>query len=98
METGGLVAPVASVPPDIWSYPRVWYAGAWVYLVNGAWYQPTRSGWVVFRSEPVQLSRERTRIYASRRAPAPGYAYPPPARRPPLQEPTEFGRERTPSP
>jgi hypothetical protein len=99
IESEPLVAPVAVVPPDIWAYPRVWYAGTYVYLVNGSWYQPTRSGWMVFRREPVQLSRERTRIYASRPAPPPpGYAYPPPARRPPLQEPTEFGRERTPNP
>jgi len=98
---GALVAPVAAVPPDIWAYPHVFYGGTYVYLMNGSWYQPTRSGWVVFRREPVELSRERTRIYASRRIPrTPAYGYPPPARRPtpPLEEPNEYGRERTPNP
>jgi hypothetical protein len=98
---GGVVAPVTAVPPDIWVYPHVYYGGGYVYLVNGSWYQPTRSGWVVFRREPVELSRQRTRIYASPRVPrTPTYGYPPPASRPPPppQEPYEYGRERTPNP
>ena len=63
------------VPPDIWVYPRVAYGESYAYLVGGVWYIPTRAGWMVFRREPVELSRERTRI--DRRAPrAPEYGYP----------------------
>lgn len=63
------------VPPDIWVYPRVAYGDSYAYLVGGVWYIPTRSGWMVLRREPVELSRERTRL--DRRAPrAPEYGYP----------------------
>ena len=91
-----VVVPVASVPADIWSYPRISYGGGWVYLVNGFWYQPTPQGWVMYRREPLELARERTRIYAAPRMPGvrtPQYGYP---RQAPLQEPSELGRERTP--
>jgi hypothetical protein len=91
-------APVATVPPDIWTYPRVYYGDSYVYLVNGSWFRPTPRGWVTFRREPVELSRQRVRISASprvRRTPA--YAYP--RQRPiPLEEPREFDRRRTPNP
>ncbi len=90
-------APVATVPPDIWGYPRVYYGNSYVYLVNGAWYRPTTRGWVVFRREPVELARQRTRIYASPRRPVPrtpAYGYPRPA---PRREPSEWGRQRTPN-
>jgi hypothetical protein len=93
-----VVAPVAVVPPDIYAYPRVYFGGAWAYLVDGFWYQPTPRGWVVFRREPVELARERTRIYAAPRPIAPrtpAYGFPPPA---PRRSPYEQGRERTPNP
>lgn len=61
------------VPRDIWQYPRVFYGGTYVYLVDGTWYYPTSSGWMVFRREPVELSRERTRIAPRERTPAYGY-------------------------
>lgn len=67
------------VPPDIWSYPRVFYGGTYVYLVDGVWYYPTSSGWMVFRREPLELSRERTRIAPREVAPrqrTPTYGYP----------------------
>jgi hypothetical protein len=95
----------AAVPPDIWAYPRVYYDGAWAYLVNGAWYVPTRQGWMFYRREPVELRRQRTRIYASpstispppRGTYSPAYpAYPREVRPPVRTEPYEYGRERTP--
>ncbi len=93
----GTVAPVTAVPTDIWGYPRVYYGGTYTYLVNGLWYQPTPRGWVVFRREPIELGRERTRIYAAPRRVVPrtpAYAYPRSAPTPPV----EYGRERTPGP
>ncbi len=92
-ETGDLVR-ARFVPPDIYAYPRVLYDDRYVYLVNGYWYMPTARGWFVFRREPVELGRQRTRIYASPRyypgpeapyenAPrvrTPEYGYPPPPR------------------
>jgi hypothetical protein len=100
---GGTLGPVAEVPPDIWAYPRVYYEGSWAYLVNGSWYVPTQRGWMTYREEPRELSRQRTRIYAAPRAaplprtPVPAYPreYPQPYR---PTEPYEYGRERTPSP
>ena len=100
----GTVVAATEVPVDVWGYPRVYYGGGYAYLVNGLWYQPTARGWVVFRREPVELSRERTRIYAARPAvrmtvrPAvrtPVYAYPRPVT---PREPNEYQRRRTLSP
>ncbi len=103
VEVGPAVAPVATVPADIWARPRVVYGGTYVYLVDGSWYQPTPGGWVVLRREPPELERARVRIFASpqRRPRTPAYGYPPipaPREAPPLQAPTELGRERTPNP
>lgn len=95
---GSLVAPATIVPADVWAYPRVYFGGSYAYLVNGAWYQETPRGWVVYRREPVELFRARTRIYASPARPSPrqpAYGYPRPA---PLEEPHEYGRSRTPQP
>jgi hypothetical protein len=94
------VVPATDVPVDVWGYPRVYYGDSYVYLVNGLWYRPTPRGWVVFRTEPVELSRQRTRIYATPRRPSPAvrapvYGYPRPA---PLREPTEYERRRAPNP
>jgi hypothetical protein len=86
------------IPGDIWAYPHVYFGGTYVYLVDGSWYRPTPRGWVVYRREPVELSRERTRIYAAPGPPArraPGYGYPRPL---PRREPYEYNRERTPNP
>jgi hypothetical protein len=99
---GDIVARVSTVPRDIYRYPHVVFGGGYVYLVNGYWYQPTASGWVVFRREPAELARARVRIYASPQGPTPRrpeLGYPPPAPRPPpLEEPREFRRQRTPNP
>jgi hypothetical protein len=77
-ETGAMT-PAEVVPQDIWEYPRVYYGGTYAYLVGGRWYYPTASGWMVLRREPVELSRERTRIQPDvpRRYRAPSYGYPP---------------------
>ncbi len=77
------------VPEDIWDYPRVYFNGTWVYLVDGSWYLPSPRGWYVYRREPVELARERTRIY---RAPRPAPREQAPAM------PYEQGRERRPAP
>lgn len=52
--------PARVVPRDIWDHPRVFYGGTYAYLVNGRWYFPTNRGWMVFRREPIELSRQRT--------------------------------------
>ena len=96
--SGPAVVTATVVPDDIWAYPHVFFGGTYAYLVNGYWYQPTRRGWVVYRREPVELSRARTRLYAAPRGrvpTAPGYAYPRP---PPPREPVEIDRQRTPNP
>jgi hypothetical protein len=98
---GGMVVRATAVPPDVWSYPRVYYDGGYVYLVNGLWYEPTPQGWVVYRREPVELARQRVRLYAVPRGDVlprtPAYSYPP-YRGQPRQSPEEYGRERAPLP
>jgi hypothetical protein len=56
------LAPASRVPPNIWEYPHVPYGGTYAYLVRGQWYYPTDRGWMVFRREPQELSRQRTRV------------------------------------
>jgi hypothetical protein len=97
---GAIVTRVTNVPADIYAYPHVVFGGSYVYLVNGYWYRPTAQGWVVFRREPAELAQARVRIYASPRAVpprGPQFGYPAPAP-PPPEEPTEWGRRRTPIP
>lgn len=67
------LAPAPWVPEDIWAYPHVVYGGSYVYLVDGRWYYPTPSGWMMFRREPVELSRQRTILGQGR---TPYYGYP----------------------
>jgi hypothetical protein len=86
---GGVLVPADTVPPNIWAYPRTYFDGTYAYLAGGVWYFPTPQGWMVYRREPVELSRERTRIYSApevgpyRRTPSYGFppAPPPPVRR-----------------
>ncbi len=66
---------VASVPPDIYAYPHVWYGGQYVYLVGDRWYSPYGRGWVALRGEPPALQRYRL-SYRARPAP-PGRGYRP---------------------
>ena len=65
----------SEVPVDIYAYPRVWYGGTYVYLVDGRWYAPRGRGWVIYRREPQELSRYRTNYQRS--SPAPRRHYEP---------------------
>ncbi len=111
--SGGLLTRAQVVPAEIWAYPRVYFGGQWVYLVDGLWYTPTSRGWMIYRQEPAELSRERVRIYAAqpyefnlrvsprtnpRVVPRTPYPAYPEYNPPPLQPPVELNRERTPSP
>jgi hypothetical protein len=49
------VVEVATVPVMIESYPRHYYRGSYVYLVDGRWYYHARGRWVVYRTEPQAL-------------------------------------------
>jgi hypothetical protein len=62
-------------PADLSVYPRVYYRGAYAYLIDGSWYYPTPRGWVIFREEPMELYRYRTR-YLPPRYRAPTHRYP----------------------
>jgi hypothetical protein len=67
------------VPVELNTYPRVYYRGAYAYLVDGTWYYPTDEGWVIFETEPPELQRYRLTY---RRAtpryvpPEPEYSFP----------------------
>jgi hypothetical protein len=61
---GYAVAQAGTVPIQIETYPRVYYRDRWAYLVDGYWYYPSARGWVIFREEPRELARWRTRIYS----------------------------------
>jgi hypothetical protein len=93
-DDGDYVARADLVPPDIRVYPHTYYGGLDVYLVDGRWYYPSAGGWRIMRREPVELGRQRTRIYASPRYRpyrSPQYGYP--------QAPYESApRYRTPTP
>ena len=86
----GAVARAEVVPPDVWSYPHVYYDGAWVYLVDGRWYYPPPIGWMLYRREPVELYRQRT-VIGERRYRAPPERRPaPPQPYPSYQEPPRY--------
>jgi hypothetical protein len=89
------------VPRDIWAYPHVLYGESYAYLVDGRWYYPTPDGWMVFRREPIELSRQRTQI-GEQRYRTPIYpSYPPEQRNPGYpqeQRYPAYPRERTPYP
>ncbi|MFT3770893.1 MAG: hypothetical protein QM820_36200 [Minicystis sp.] len=72
---GNLLVRAEVVPPNIWAYPHVRYGRTFVYLVDGVWYYPSPDGWMIFRREPVELSRERTQMGQGRYR-APYYGYP----------------------
>lgn len=73
------VVEVQTVPVQVETYPRVYYAGSYAYLVDGRWYYRSRDRWVVFRREPRDLARYRVEYY--RRNPTPVYTAPPAHRR-----------------
>lgn len=74
----GYPAIYADVTPyELAGYPRLWYRGSYAYLIDGSWYYPTTTGWVVFREEPPELYRYRSRYVAPPRYyQPPGYGYP----------------------
>jgi hypothetical protein len=85
------VAAAQAVPVGIDRYPRVTYRGEWAYLVDGLWYYPTASGWVIFQEEPPELAQYRYRYERTApraRPPDVEYGYP----RAPTQ-PREIHRE-----
>lgn len=60
-------ARVAPVYVD--TYPRTYYEGRTVYLIDGHWYFQDRGRWVYYRREPEPLYRERVYIERAPRAP-----------------------------
>jgi hypothetical protein len=88
---GGYATMYAStVPPDIATYPRVWYSDRFVYLVGDQWYAPQGRSWVVLRREPPVLQQYRMAYrprppaawIAPGRRPAPAFRPTPQPRRP----------------
>ena len=53
------VVEVETVPVEIESYPRHYYQGEYVYLVDGQWYYRRRGHWVVYTVEPRALVNVR---------------------------------------
>lgn len=58
--------PTPSVPSDVVFYTHVLYGGDDAYLVDGRWFRPAASGWVVFTKEPLELRLIRRSIEESR--------------------------------
>ncbi len=48
--------PTPSVPSDVVFYGHVLYGGDDAYLVDGHWFRPASTGWVVFTKEPLELA------------------------------------------
>jgi hypothetical protein len=79
-----------NVPPDIYTYPHVWFSSGYAYMVGDNWYLPNRGRWVRLQREPVELHRYRAQYGYAR--PLPGAA-PPAARAVPA-----FPANRAPAP
>jgi hypothetical protein len=60
--------PTPSVPSDVVFYTHVLYGGDDAYLVDGRWFRPAATGWVVFTKEPLELSLIRRSVEQSRAA------------------------------
>ena len=74
----------ADTPPDyVERYPHTRYHDRDAYYVDGRWYWNGGDGWYVFREEPYELHRWRTKYYThTPNGPAyegPGVQRPPPA-------------------
>jgi hypothetical protein len=72
---GYAVVDASAVPVSIDAYPHVYWNGAYAYLVDGRWYYPTDSGWVVFREEPRDLYQYRIAIRQGTPPPVVEYGY-----------------------
>jgi hypothetical protein len=60
---------VDTVPTHVEVYPRYYYGGRTVYLVDGRWYYRRGPRWVYYRNEPVELHRHRVYVQRAPRAP-----------------------------
>ena len=54
--------PTPSVPTDVVFYTHVLYGGDDAYLIDGQWFRPATTGWVVFTKEPLELSLIRRSV------------------------------------
>jgi hypothetical protein len=54
--------PTSSVPTDVVFYTHVLYGGDDAYLIDGQWFRPASTGWVVFTKEPLELSLIRRSV------------------------------------
>jgi hypothetical protein len=54
--------PTPSVPTDVVFYTHVLYGGDDAYLIDGQWFRPASTGWVVFTKEPLELSLIRRSV------------------------------------
>jgi hypothetical protein len=59
--------PTPSVPSDVVFYTHVLYGGDAAYLVDGQWFRPAVTGWVVFTKEPLELRLLRRSLEGGRR-------------------------------
>ncbi len=60
--------PTPTVPTDVVFYTHVLYGGDDAYLVDGQWFRPAASGWVVFTKEPLELALIRRSLEVDGRA------------------------------
>ena len=51
-----VVAEPTRVPTDVVFYTHVLYGGDDAYLIDGQWFRPAATGWVVFTKEPLELA------------------------------------------
>ena len=71
---------VETVPVAIESYPRYYYGGDYVYLVDGRWYHHRHGHWVTYTVEPRPLVDVRVGFqarYGAHYRPRPEVASPP---------------------
>jgi hypothetical protein len=54
---GYVVQPADTDPVSITRAPRSYYRGAFAHYLDGQWYYPTATGWVVFVEVPAELAR-----------------------------------------
>lgn len=52
----------APVEVEVQSYPHAYYEGRPVYLYHDRWYYRAGSRWQYYRSEPVELRRQRSYV------------------------------------
>ena len=58
--------PTPTVPTDVVFYTHVLYGGDDAYLVDGQWFRPSATGWVVFTKEPLELALLRESLEPGR--------------------------------